>query len=636
MAVIFAPTDQALYDYFYKTDDAGNNVGAGRFLIDAYAPDAAVPQNATDYETFYKAIDQIPISVIQALINNLMKPSFRNAVPSKFISNVKNDAQDPMLTEEDVQNLDQLVKKVEIANNGIIYMMNTVITPAKYTAVSAPAYVAKDMHIFNWAIQRGSSSASAALTEKLGHTVVNYYAYLLAMSSRFSFFVPKDEGFYYVDPVSFKNATVNSDSTALVGRVLHYTWNEAKAIPECTAYKYSYSFATGQGEIGDKIATSAIPQGEWGDRLRDMLESHTIVHSDNSTVSGIDETATGIECNKHYFLAKNYAPLYVKNTYSGDANSRRLGMEIQGAMEAQSNQVRTVIRFDDKTDNGNGMAYQIDAPITPTIESVYSQLYSNQNNGFGEFFNLCLTDGEVLEEIGITSTSEKNRYEIFVDNGGLPCYDKNTYTRVESATNVRFFKNFNYTVYAPTDAAIAEAVANGLPTWQSIREFLELDKEEEDRTELTDEELAIRNEKALKMVTVLVNFVKYHFQDNSVFADNPVISPTEYETATINSSTGLYCKVKVGSSGNGTLTVTDATGKSCNVTDTKNLLARDYVVKSVSVDGKSCNVISASSFAVIHGIDGVLNFKTYEGGYDALWNDSNAAKEYMAKYRILK
>lgn len=633
MAVMFAPTDQALFDYFYSKGDDGEYKGSGRFLIDAYAPNEQEPSSATDYERFYKAIDQIPLNVIQALLNNLMKPSFRNAVPSKFVTNVKNDAQDPMLKAKDVENLDELVKRVEIANNGIIYLMNNVITPAKYTAVSAPAYVSDDMRIFNWAINRGSSSSSAALTEKLGHVVVNYYAYLLAMSSRFSFFVPKDDNFWYVDPVSFKSPKKGDGATELVGRILHYTWNADKSTPECTPYQYIYDLATGEGRVGSKQTTSAIYQGEWGDRLRDMLESHTIVHEDNSSTTGINEMETGIECDKHFFLTKNFAPVYIKS----DMNNRHSGMEVQGGREYQNDSVRIVTRFDNKTDGGNGMAYQIDLPLTPTLESVYSVLYSNKDNGFGEFFALCQTDGEVLEEIGITSNTEKDMYLIFVDEKGLPCYDKSTGQLVESATNVRFFNNYNYTVYVPTDDAIRAAIDNGLPTWQSIREYLELDKEEADRTDWTEEEDANRKIKAFSMVTTLVNFVKYHFQDRSVFADKPVLAPAEYETATINSSSGVYSKVVVSSTGGGTLSVTDATKNTCSITDTHNLLARDYTIESKSVDGRSCDVITASSFAVVHGINGVLNYKSYEGGrYDTDWATTSAAKKYLAKYRIIK
>ena len=619
MGVIFAPVDDRLYDYFFTAD------GGGRFLIEAYAPDmVGMDISKTDYENIYRAIDQIPLNVIQALINNLMKSNFCSSVPSKF-ETITDDAQDPMLDETHLKYL----KGVELASNGAVFLMDEVLTPAQYASVSAPAYVSTDMRIFNWAIERGRKDP---LNETLGNTVANFYAYLLAMSSRFSFFVPQDNNFWYIDPVSFKTAT--NSGTILKGRAYLYTWDETKSVPKCAAYDYNYDLSTGKGEIGDLLANVSIDQKIYGDRLRDMLETHTIVHEDNSSVTGIDETATGIECDKHFFLSKNGAPLYIENSYSGDSESRRIGLKLQGGWQKQHDSYSTVIRFDDKTresnGNGNGMAYEIDTPLLPTIESVYSTMYNDDE--FSEFFELCATDVEVLKEIGITSTMEQNRYTIFVDNGGIPCFDKTTGDRAETATNVRFFNNYRYTVYVPTNDAVKDAIAKGLPTWDYIREFLELNLEPEDRTEMTQEELDVRNEKALAMVTALVNFVKYHFQDNSVFADTPSIQKTTYETATINSETGVYCKVDVSSEGNGSLTVTDVTGKSCKITDRKNLLTRDYVISS--------NYIAASSFAVLHGIEGVLDYKKFANEsnprYDSDWTTVTAAKKYLSKYRIIE
>jgi hypothetical protein len=470
------------------------------------------------------------------------------------------------------------------------------------------------------------------LSEKLGNVVTNYYAYLLAMSSRFSFFVPKDDDFWYIDPVSFKDPKTTNGSTEIEGNILNYKWNSDKSTPECAVYAYIYDVATGEGYVGAKKSTSTLTATEWGDRLRDMLQTHTIVHEDTASITGIDETVTGIECDKHYFLTKNYAPIYVKNPYKGSTMDRRIGLEIQGGWELQHDSVRTVIRFDDKSENGNGMAYQIDRPMMTTIESVYSTFYSTPE--FSEFFALCQTDGEVLEEIGIVKNTDKQRYDIFVDDGGLPCFDKTTGGRVETATNVRFFNNYNYTVYVPTNEAVRDAIDRGLPTWQSIAEFLELDKPEEERTELTPEEESARNVKALAMVTTLVNFVKYHFQDRSVFVDNPAVRPTTFETATLNSSTGVYCKVDVeAEEGSGKLTITDATNMKRNVTENVNYLTRDFTISN--------KVIAASSFAVIHGIDGVLNYKLYGDSaenprYDVEWATESAAKKYLAKYRIIK
>jgi len=602
MGVIFAPTDERLYEYFFDA------AGGGRFLLEAYAPDLLDNvSGSTDYENIYKCIDQIPLDVINALLNNLMKISFVSSVPSKF-ETIKDDAQDPMLDEEDLQYIDTVM----LANNGAIYLMDEVITPAKYAAVSAPAYVAQDMQIFKWAFSQSTLDVKT-----------DFYAYLLAMSARFSFFVPQDNSFWYIDPVSFANDPGNQ-------RAFLYEWDSDKSQPKCTAYEYEYDFTTGEGHIGSALSNVTVSATQYANRLRDMLNTHTIVHEDNTGITGIDETQTGIECDKHYFLSKSGAPIYVEN-----ATKRTSGCTVKGGWQMDHGSECKVIRFDDKTaetnGNGNGFAYEIDGPIMPTIESVFSVLYNNPD--FSMFFDLCQTDADVLNAIGITATTDQKKYNIFINDNGLPCYDKTTGNQVSNATNVRFFNNYRYTVYVPTNSAVQAAIDKGLPTWEQMREILELDVEDEEKTELSEREEAERNTKVLAMVTTLVNFVKYHFQDNSVFADVPAMKTTEYESSTLDSETGVYCKLKVSSSGNNTLSVTDLTGTTRNITSDKNILTRDYVLNASS----NATTISSSSFAVVHGIDGVLNYKTYSGGrYDSDWSSSSAAKRYLSKYRIIE
>ena len=183
----------------------------------------------------------------------------------------------------------------------------------------------------------------------------------------------------------------------------------------------------------------------------------------------------------------------------------------------------------------------------------------------------------------------------------------------------------------PNDDAMKAAFEKGLPTWKDISDYLMID-EQSGSTTLEDAELEERGPKAAAMVTSLINFLKYHFQDNSVFADLPAMKSTEYETATMDSETGVYCKVTVSSNGNNTLTVKDANGESRNVLDGyKNLIARDYVIKG----SNNAMTINASSSAVMHGINGVLNYKTLTGGrYDTDWESTGAAKRYMKKYQI--
>lgn len=604
MAVIFAPTDEKLYEYFFSAS------GGGKFLLEAYAPELmGAVQGPKDYINIYKAIDQIPLKVIQALLNNLMKLSFNSSVPSKF-ETIKDDAQDPMLDETHLDN----IVTVKLANNGAIYVMDEVLTPAKYAAVSAPAYVSKDMKIFNYAIN-----------EKTLDIDCNFYAYLLAMSARFSFFVPQDEGFWYIDPVSFALEKGKQ-------RALFFEWNEKNSSPTCTAYQYNYNFETGEGEIGNKLNNVSISANEWKNRLRDMLETHTIVHSDETDITGIDETQTGIECEKNYFISKNGTPILVKN-----ATSRQNGCTVLGGWQMAHGEEATVIRFDDKTrqtnGNGNGFAYEIDKPLVPTIENVFSVMYNDSAN-FNAFYELCQTDVDVLKEIGITSTADQKKYTVFINNNGLPAYDHTTGAQVATATNVKFFSNFRYTVYIPTNAAVQDAINRGLPTWQQIRDLLWLD-DIENRPEWTEEEEKAIKEKAFTMVNSLINFIKNHFQDNVVFSDTPSIQPTQYETATLqydeNGEPTVYAKVEVSSAGNGELKIKDAAGHTRSITNKRNIITRDYVLNSAS----SPTQISASSSAVVHGVDGVLDYKTYTNNrYDSDWATSAACKRYLAKYRI--
>ena len=619
MAVMFVPTDDKLYEYFFSSG------GGGRFLLEAYAPEALESvKGESDYENMYKALDQIPLSVIQALLNNLMKEQFCNAVPSKF-ETIKDDAQDPMLDDTHIQ----YIKDVLQANNGVIYLMDEVITPAQYAAVSAPAYVSNDMKVFNYAIQKLQWNG----------TNKNFYAYLLAMSSRFSLFVPKD-GFWYVDPVSFKNGLANL-------RAIYFDWNENSSIPRGTTYPVTYDFATNTYTIGESpVSTGAYANNILYDRLNDMLETHTIVHEDQSEVYGIDESTTGVECDKHYFISKNGTPVYIDN-----ARQRENGMTVQGGWALVHNEKANVIRFDDKTKetngNGNGMAYQMEKPVVPTFESIYSIMYNNRDQ-FGLFFEQCLTDNQdiltilkpylnyqeidgVKEEIFSSNADYLNRYTIFVNNGGIPCFDKETNNQVATATNVRFFSNYRYTVYMPNDNAMRDAFDKGLPTWDDIRAYLQID-EESGSTTLEDAELEQRGPIAGAMVTSLINFLKYHFQDNSIFADTPAMNATEYETATMDSETGVYCKLEVSSAGNNSLSIKDANGQTRTAMEGyKNLIARDYVIKG----SNNALTINASSSAVMHGVNGVLNYKTLTGGrYDTDWATVGAAKQYLKKYRI--
>ena len=272
-------------------------------------------------------------------------------------------------------------------------------------------------------------------------------------------------------------------------------------------------------------------------------------------------------------------------------------------------------------------------------------MYKTPN--FSKFFELCQTDEEVLTEIGIKSAADKNRFNIFVNNGGLPCYyfkkdDAGNFTTefaktaAGNATNVRFFNNYRYTIYVPTNAAVEAAIKAGLPTWQQLRDYLELDKEDDEKTELTPDEEKARNTKAQAMATAIINFVKYHFQDNAIYADVSSLKSSDYETATVNSEKGVYIKLNVSSTGNGAVTLKDQAGHTRHLTADKNIVVRDYITSGTKGTESAMNLtLTSSSAAVLHGIDGVLDYKSYPNGrYDSDWATEAKARAYLAKFRL--
>ena len=170
MAAMLVPKDEHVFEYFAR--------GAGKFLIDTYAPEFQVSDDETDYTAIIPALDSIPNNIVASFINNLMLPTFSTSVPSKF-DQVYNDGTEIMGVTP--ANVDECV----VANNGVIYILNQVFGPVDYRAVSAPTLTMTNMTIMRAAIQ-----------------TLGYNSYLKAMDATYSFIVPDDEYFVYYDPVT--------------------------------------------------------------------------------------------------------------------------------------------------------------------------------------------------------------------------------------------------------------------------------------------------------------------------------------------------------------------------------------------------------------------------------------------------
>jgi hypothetical protein len=312
----------------------------------------------------------------------------------------------------------------------------------------------------------------------------------------------------------------------------------------------------------------------------------------------------------------------------------------------------------------NGTTYILDSPLIPSARSVYNILTDNNQFDspyYGRFYELTEVNEDAVKACGLvdeqklTKTQVQNelkKYRIFVDENG-PDY------------NVQFFNNYNYTAFIPTNEAVEDAISKGLPTWDEITADLEtmqvtmheldslrdaqaaadyIHKDEDDARIAALLPVAQADSAMMKAkITYLINFVRYHFIDNSVFADQSAFPSTDYVTASYDNKKGLFCKVNIRRPGGGQLEVQDArTDASGNFTSPWlpvqgeiNVMARDISCNKRPSNTMNGVRIEGSSFIVIHQIPGVLNHTALsaDGRYPDFTNLEEARK-YAKRYAI--
>ncbi len=582
IAAMFVPTDEALRQYFLPG-------GEGEFLINQFKR-ADAPN---DLAHLKENIDSIPLLNVQQLISNLMQRSFVGTVPSKF-GHVMDEASDPMGLSLDVINRTADGKfDVKIANNGVIYMLNKMFAPPSLIAVSAPTTLNDNMRVMNEAVRDGKSGTSLSLG-------LNYYAYLLAMSANYAFFIPTDDAFqqFYVDPASLLEGEQP--------RALKFEYTARSPYITCTSWKYD----TATGTVGEQIGT--LSPGQFRSQLTDILNYHTIVLGDGEWL--------GSNGNR-YYKTKHGGAVRIAMT----ADSLRRGDAVMGGAQIEGKAAPAAITY--VYNQRNGVSYAIDHIIQAPQQSVFSTLQAPQ---FKEFLALCsdydmddimaFASDKLVAENAVTGKKRMDAYHPFVANGGL-------------TDNVNYFNTYNYTVYAPDNTAMEEAYRRGLPRWSDVKVLYDTynDRLEEERaTGTISQEVQNARNKALAMVEEINSFIRFHFQDNSVFADQVVDAGT-YPTA-CSDTLGIREKIVV-SGGAGKMQIKDKRGITIDIDATStnkmvNQMTRDYVID------KSNRAISTSSFAVVHQISRPLSTHADTDRYDALWTGPNAARK-LAAYRRL-
>jgi hypothetical protein len=158
----------------------------------------------------------------------------------------------------------------------------------------------------------------------------------------------------------------------------------------------------------------------------------------------------------------------------------------------------------------------------------------------------------------------------------------------------------------PENEEVKKAITHGLPTWEDVAAETSQDKRE-------------------IMAEKIIRFLRYHFQDNAVFVDKPVISGA-YQTATIDTTTHTFFKLTL-KGGDDKLDISTGNGSvvDASVVTTPglyNIMARDF--KFNTPNPSNATTIATSSYIVIHQINKCLYYK---GEYDDLGRLNSVRKK---------
>lgn len=578
IAAMFVPTDEAVKNYFLPG-------GAGSFFMDIYGSKPNTEENLKDNldTLFVKKPD-----VISKIIRNLQHSSFAGSVPSKF-STLPSDGGEYLAI-----NLGKIHKNgerydVKFANNGVIYKMDEVVAPDEFSSVFAPASWYPDLQVMKWMVEQPSSGAGN-----------DFKYYLLAMQANYAFFIPEDSAFanyMYVNP-------------ATIGRVepealkFEYVYDTARKQWKLKVQRYKYDIVNNQP--GDFISEVSSP-ATYKSQIVDILNYHTVVLEPGETF-GVN----------NYYKTKNGGTIKIIGAQAG-------GKVGSGA---QINNNQPLSNITDMFAERNGVAFRIDRIIEAPRNSVYKTLKETHSDHFGKFYELCeWLDGsvELMNWLGISDvvnsfgTSPQDRYHVFTSTYGT---GQNAIADACLDMNVKMFNTYNYTLYVPSDAAMEAAFSKGLPRPE------EMDAEYERLNQLEEgDELEVGKAVLYEKLGIIRDFIRYHFQSVSVYADN-VVSGGKYSTMLTDAVGIAYTNQVTG--GDGKLQVTDAHG-TVHVIDANqsskysNLMTRDYWLNGEKTS--RANTITTSSFCVIHELSEAMNWNAADR-YDGQNTRAQAVKVY--------
>ncbi|MBR6048090.1 MAG: leucine-rich repeat domain-containing protein [Bacteroidaceae bacterium] len=425
---------------------------------------------------------------------------------------------------------------------------------------------ATDLSIYRWALLDGADET------KPSYMPQRFYEQLSALNGeRCVLLMPSDEALKsYVDAASLDNTT-NKMMVSL-------TWKDDDFPIRTENYRYDPV----TGSVGSRItgALASLSQSATVDYLTMMLESHTILPTRP------EDAGKGLNSGNRYFQALDGSVIKIQKNVNGDL------IKVQGAFQMQ-NEKAGLGTFNqcvvEKTwHKGNFDLYEIAQPVIHSPHSVQWVLKGDETEcPFSAFYNLTCADKESLTACGFTNVEELLPYISSLE-------DRLNYT-----------SDAPFTLFVPTNGAIEQEIAKGLPTWESIRTHIDGHTTSDTNGNVVWDSEESRLSVAKECLT-LINFIKAHVMKGVEIADQLPFTRT-HASALVN-STGEAAQLEVSSEGNERMTVSDGEHVRTVLTN-KNIFTVDKVrnYPPGPVSSTSARVLSYHP-GVIHQIDGVLSY----------------------------
>ena len=433
---------------------------------------------------------------------------------------------------------------------------------------------ASDISIYRWTLLDGTDETKTSYMPQrfceLLHT---------NEGGRYALLMPTDEALMsYVDAASLDGYSNP--------RMISILWKDGD-FPIRTE-NYRYDAAT--GTVGRRLtgALASLNQSATVDYLTMMQKSHTIAFTRP------EDAEKGLNSGNRYFQALDGSVIKVQKDGNGDLTG------VQGAFQMQNEEAGletfSQCAVEETWHKGNFDLYEIAQPVIHSPHSVQWVLKGDETEcPFSAFYNLTCADKQCLTACGFTNVEELLPYISSLE-------DRLNYT-----------SDAPFTLFVPTNGAIEQEIAKGLPTWESIRTHIDGHTTSDTNGNVVWDSEESRLSVAKECLT-LINFIKAHVMKGVEIADQLPFTRT-HASALVN-STGEAAQLEVSSEGNEQMTVSDGEHVRTVLTN-KNIFTVDKVrsYPTGPISSTSARVFSYHP-GVIHQIDGVLSYN--KGGMSEL------------------